>query len=363
MVLHKLTKQVEDSKIQNASVLDANKELSEEFYHEREETDLLGINILNYFMDKDKKHVLVMGGKGSGKTAITMMLLAEAKTMYDDVSVEYINCIEHDTTRKIYKKISKNSKNDENSCTNKFIQFCKNQKKLVIVLDEVHLLRDDTIFYQVSRYTELDNVLLIMISNRPNIDSILSADTQSSLYYSVIGFKSYNSSDIYNILRKRAETSFLEVTDDDERVFRIIAARTSNVMISDVRVALKTMRNLYCSDMDKTQLNISSLMDVEDKNIQLATLRNLSDTQREILLCVAKYELTNVAYAKYIEQGLGSLSKKQFFKHVNELQRLGVVRLSDARVNQGLTKKVEVCVDSCVVDEYCGTGQTTTQHL
>jgi len=184
------------------------------------------------FRGEAPKNMFLQGKTGQGKTATAQHVLemfenrAEQEAL--DVATVYVNCASHKSSYKVACDIVEQytGENPHGHGQHKvfemmFAVFESLGKIVVVVLDEIDAVGDKhDILYSIPRarkQSDVDDTKLglIGITNDSTFLSNLDPKVKSSLYDAVIQFDAYESTDLNQILSRRAERAFVEGAVDD----------------------------------------------------------------------------------------------------------------------------------------------------
>lgn len=173
-------------------------------------------------------NIFIYGKTGVGKTAVTNFLLDEllesAEHFEVDLSIISLNCDGLSTSYQAGISLVNNLREPENHIAetghpqSKVYRLLWNELDklsgtVIIVLDEIDHITDDTFLYQITRADNngyIDNIQLgiIGISNDSTFREQLDAKVQSSLCETEISFPPYGTEELQKVLEQRAEVAF-----------------------------------------------------------------------------------------------------------------------------------------------------------
>lgn len=180
-------------------------------------------------------NVFIYGKTGVGKTAVTNFLLSELKQSASHFDVELtvvtLNCDGLNTSYQAAISLINKLRNPEDHLAETGHPQSKVYRLLweelnsytgsvLLVLDEIDHIEDDTFLYQVTRADNngyIDNLRLgvIGISNDSTFRERLDAKVQSSLCETEISFPPYGTEELQQVLQQRADVAFHEDAIDD----------------------------------------------------------------------------------------------------------------------------------------------------
>jgi cell division control protein 6 len=168
------------------------------------------------------------GKTGTGKTLVAKYVTSElASTSFDSIKIMYINCKMKgvsDTEYRLLAELSRMLGVDVPPTglpTDEVFKIFYNEvnktnKNIIVVLDEIDSLVNkigDEILYNLTRINqslEQSKISIIGISNTPSFIDNLDPRVRSSLSEEEIVFPPYNSNQLLDILKQRAEKSFVD---------------------------------------------------------------------------------------------------------------------------------------------------------
>ncbi len=189
-------------------------------------------------------NIFLYGKTGVGKTASTQYLLShlrEDATRYDDLNlaVQTLNCDGLSSSYQVATQLVNGFRDEADQISTTgyprstvyemlWDEIDARGGTVLVVLDEIDHVEDDSILYQLSRARATDNISeaavgVIGISNDFSFRENLSPKVRSSLCEQEIHFPAYSASELRSILRQRAEVAF---RDDilEEAVIQLCAA-------------------------------------------------------------------------------------------------------------------------------------------
>ena len=180
-------------------------------------------------------NIFIYGKTGVGKTAVTNFLLNElqesAKHFEVDLSVITLNCDGLSTSYQAAISLVNNLREPEQHIAETghpqskvyrllWDELNKLSGTMIIVLDEIDHITDDTFLYQITRADNngyIDNIQLglIGISNDSTFREQLDAKVQSSLCETEISFPPYGTEELQKVLEQRADIAFHQSALED----------------------------------------------------------------------------------------------------------------------------------------------------
>lgn len=340
-------------------------------------------------------NVLIYGKPGTGKTATVKHVIRELEQASEKSAFKvrsvYVNCEIVNTHYRILAKLSDTFLEDlEKEKGREFLRALNLPKRVprtgwpldevyrsllkaldqekqlcVIILDEIDRLvkkGGDEILYELTRInSELVNskVSVIGISNDLNFLDFLDARVRSSLGQEEIVFPPYNANHLQDILRERAEISFVEDVLEPS-VIRLCAAHAAREH-GDARRALDLLRvaGEVAEAEGATQVTVGHVRKAHEKievdqtievirtlplqsKLVLYTITLLAQRFPRAVISGEVYEL----YRKVCAQlGEPPLTRRRVSDLVSELDVLGII---DAKIinkgRYGRTKEIKLCV-------------------
>lgn len=292
------------------------------------------------------KPIRIFGHKGSGKTVSVKFFLREMKNDFD-FPMRIINCNSNDTSYRIMvsalEEVGENIGGRREGYSSVYKKF-KNiyGYKSILALDEIDMLKDYKILYDIPRDT---NIQLIVLTNKFNWYDKLSPDIKSSFMPKKYSWRPYGTEEIFKIIKYRAEEGLKEY---DLNGLAYISKQTKQNYDSDIRKALETV--FLCgvtNRWDKKFIDIK--LEEAYQNIEEKEISGLEDKLLILLRCAIEQPITNKLYElfnkvlKRIKKK--TYVKKQFFRLIQTLGNSGIVMISDFKFEKGLTQKIHVLVD------------------
>ncbi len=313
-------------------------------------------------------NIFLYGKAGVGKTAATRFLLDKLQNdadRYDDLTVhsQLINCDGTDSSyqvavelvnrlRDIDDQISESGYSRSQVYRLMWHEFDELDGIVLIVLDEVDHLEDDSILYQLSRARENDHlnnsrVAVIGISNDLSYRKRLSPKVRSSLCERSISFSTYNANELQQVLSQRREVAFKPGTVDDAVISLCAAygARESG----DARKALDLLLKAgdVARDQNRDQIIEQHVHDgrqLLEREEVAQGIANLNEQERLMVYAVATYAAENKTpvrstdlYERYESLAASAdcdpLSSRWMRENLDELAMLGIISVE--KRNQG----------------------------
>jgi len=232
------------------------------FIHREKQHNDLVIQLSTILNNQAASNLFVYGFPGTGKTALTLDVLAkldaEAVRRSIPLKTVYINCEENKTDATILSSSLKVLMPDRKiprigwnraKLIDEFKDYLNDHPtNLIVILDEIdHTLKTsgDDILYFLSRINDFvaSRVTTIIISNDVNIGNYIKPRVTSSFGRNKIIFTPYDASDLKRIMEDRAPYCFRPDVIGEGLLERIAAAETTRR--GDAREALKLL--YYCA--------------------------------------------------------------------------------------------------------------------
>jgi len=305
--------------------------------------------LVRYDKTRIANHLLIIGSRGCGKTLSVRYL--EHLFRSRGLTVLYCNCRTHNTSYKMLASLL-----EVRARSVSFDELAKRFKdrwpdKTVIILDEVDLISDKDknkdILYFLSRSE--GNYMTILLSNSPKWVNVLDESIQSTLQPQQIHFRSYNASELGQILQDRARSGIVRVP---AKVIREIAALTAKYTNSEVRVAIKTL--YYWAT--KPGVSLEENFQKARRDIVVDVINNLNDRNLLILRAatLARDRPVKEVYETYrrlsLEHKEEPFSYVYYYSSLSYLQSLGLILLISTKVGRTYTNVIQLTFSSEVLD-------------
>lgn len=214
-------------------------------------------------------NVFIYGKTGVGKTAVTNFLLGELEESANHFEVNLttvtLNCDGLNTSYQAAISLINELRDPEDHLAETghpqskvyrllWEEFNDYSGTLILVLDEIDHIEDDTFLYQVTRADNngyISNIQLgvIGISNDSTFRERLDAKVQSSLCETEISFPPYGAEELQKVLQQRADIAFHEGALDDDVI--PLCAALSRQDGGDARRAITILRK--AGDLARTE--------------------------------------------------------------------------------------------------------------
>ena len=323
-IVEEIKNDIKQNNIKHNYIFDINTKLNTNLIYIRKQLMEIGKLMYSFIEDDYKQHIQIQGSRGIGKTAQIIYLTEEFQKKYDNISIHYINCNQHNTSYKVIKEIlHDNSKLPMNKIINKFIEHFDNDNKIFLILDEIDHLKDDKILYTITRELRLKNIYLIMLTNKVSFYSSLSKDVQSSLNHKFFYFDRYDAHEGYEILKRRAEQGLINYNGNILRYIALINMKHFN---SDIRLSIKTMQEIFNKIDYSNYSNEDILKIMKDKQTNQTNqiIIHLNDVNLVILYLTSQYSKSNELYVEFKDAGYNYV-KSYFLQFLDELEKLELI--------------------------------------
>ncbi len=354
--------------------------------HREKELKRLHSLFSDFFREKISKRVLIVGGIGVGKTALSQSFGREAEKKQEAHYV-HVNCritsspylILHQVMRKFRPTYPVRGFSTWEVLNDLVSHLEKRDERLIVTLDELDFLvetRGPDLLYNLTRYVEQNpqawRIALIGVSRDPHFLNRLDAPTRSTFMHNLLELSKYTREQLFDILKYRAEEAILPGKVEEE-CLRLIADMAAP--LGDARYALEILYRAGCLAENRRDPEITPEHVREAKAsiypsfpkhrleglhphevlILLAVARRLRSTRAAYTTSGETYEAYHIACEEY---GFKPLVYAQFLVHLDRLRALGMLSAKHFRARgqttllsieeapvEGLVKELEQLVE------------------
>jgi cell division control protein 6 len=345
------------------------------------------VEIITPSLYKNKpSNILVTGKTGTGKTAVLHYIGKELKKedpKEENCSFVYVNCEIVDNPYGILFNISNQIIIDQSNkipftgwsldrVYDTIINYIDKENKIfIVVLDEIDRIlqkNGDDIFYFLTTMNESlkhSKVSIIGVTNNTKFTELLSPKIKSRLGEEKVIFTPYNSEQLQNILKGRAELAFEPGIIEDGVIPRCAALSAQDS--GDARKALDLLRVSAeiaerNGDTTVTDAHVTAARNKIELDAVIEVIRTLPIQSKMVLRSIiANHEKKDTAittgdvYSMYKEicefLSYPTLKEKRVADLISELDMLGIIH---ARVKSfgrnGRTREIELNINRDIVE-------------
>ncbi len=281
--------------------------------------------------ERSGSNLFIHGAPGIGKTASIKWVLRELSETTDDVIPIYVNCWNLKTKYFIFSEMANQLKISFRAGKSaehilRQVVYKLRGKRAVFVFDEIDKIDDPDFLYQI--VSTFPKSCIHLISNKFDYVVRIDARIKSRLMLRNMEFKPYSLNEVYGILKERAKLALKKDTIETQ-LLKQIANITFNK--KDVRVGLYLLRESAKIAEQENKRKITkehvkkAIENVLDKKPEEEKLNK----DENLILDIVKVHNGEVAgplYEIYKKRG-GELSYKSFKRYVNNLEKLGLLKL------------------------------------
>jgi len=311
----------------------------------RKELEEVATNLAEYLVTGVPNNIIVFGYKGSGKTTSILNLLEVMKKNGNEkMDYTYLNAKQNPTSFMLLRAILGDVKISF-SMADTIKTFSKHYKEMkekgieryVVIIDEADFLKDDAIYYMLSRET---NINLVILTRKMQWLATLDESVKSSLQPIYVHFNSYEIAEIKTILEMRAKEGLYEY---NEGFLNLLNTRLYREHNSDIRIGIRCL--LLASHNNSWQIkDVDSILKKAAEDVESSTIREMKDTELIVLRSLLQDTDTNKGYGyavMYMDKILAyHIEKKQFFNLVHSIEATGLFSTVKKRVGKYYTLEV-----------------------
>ncbi len=260
------------------------------------------------------RNLFIYGKTGTGKTSCARHVVEEVKDLPNaKARICYVNCRIYNSRFRVLNKIISDhiptyAKRGFGAVDlyEKLTSWIEEDSKiLVVVLDEVDLVKDlDDLIYTLTRINSdirAGGVTIIGISNKVSFKDELDPRSLSSLYETELVFAPYYATEIYAILKDRANAGFKRDIVDDE-VLHFVAAMAAKEG-GDARLSLKilTRAGELAEENERAKVTLKEAQEaakMAENEIVYEVVSTLPEHQKFVLYAIAVLTQSGGSYKK-----------------------------------------------------------------
>jgi cell division control protein 6 len=263
------------------------------------------------------RNLFIYGKTGTGKTSCVKYVLDKIKEIQSiKVKMSYLNCRIYNSRYRVLNKIMSDhiptyAKHGYGivDIYERLISWIEEDGKiLIVVIDEIDQVKDlDDLIYTLTRAnSDIKNggIIIVGISNKISFKDELDPRSLSTLYETEIVFPPYNSVELAEILKKRAEIGFRPDVIGQAAIN--LAAAISAKESGDARFALKVLSNAaeIADEYKRSEIttgDIEKAAKSADEEIAYELISTLPDHQKLVMYALALLTQQGSRYKKLIE--------------------------------------------------------------
>jgi len=340
--------------------------LPETLPHREKEIDIVMHVVSPALKTGRTQNLFIYGKTGTGKTSSVKHVMELFKRERTPSSMCYMNCRIYNSRYRVFQHLIKEfmPEFDKQGYGVSFLYekvldwVEKDGKSLIIVLDEIDMVRDlDDLIYTLIRSNDdlkSGHISLIGISNRLNFKEKLQPRSKSTLCETELVFPPYNSPQLQAILKQRAADAFEKNAVEKEAM--ALAAAIAAQETGDARYALRLMlRAGELADQAGAKKVMPNYVEEArksvDENVAIDAVCTLPEHQQIVLYAVASLTAKGGKYSKLAQEGENFLlsgevyeqycstckkfgkqarSARWFREYLNELEMLGLLSMVES---------------------------------
>ncbi|MCL5429895.1 MAG: hypothetical protein M1504_00270 [Candidatus Marsarchaeota archaeon] len=260
------------------------------------------------------RNLFIYGKTGTGKTSCVKYVIDEIKNIPNvRAKISFINCRIYNSRFRVLNKIISDhmptyAKRGFGAVDlyEKLTSWIEEDNKiLVAVLDEVDVVKDlDDLIYTLTRINSdirAGGVTIIGISNKVSFKEELDPRSLSTLYETELVFAPYYATELYAILKDRANAAFRKDIIDDE-IIHFVAALAAKEG-GDARLSLKilTKAGEIADENDMSKVSMKEAQEaakVAENEIVYDVVSTLPEHQKLVLYSVSLLTQSGGSYKK-----------------------------------------------------------------
>ncbi|HIH22874.1 TPA: AAA family ATPase [Candidatus Micrarchaeota archaeon] len=263
------------------------------------------------------RNLFIYGKTGTGKTCCTKYVMDRFNSNSENNGkggmMQYINCRIYNSRYRVLQKVMKQFVPELEKAGfglpflyEKMIEVASNGKQLVIVLDEIDMVKDlDDMIYTMTRANDEiksgGGVSIVGISNKLSFKNELDPRSKSSLYENEIVFPPYSSTQLQQILLQRATHGFRPGVVSQSAIN--LASAITAQECGDARYALKLIAKAgeLAEAAGKMQINdedVEAARKKVDADIAAETIATLPYNHQVVLYAIAHLSQGGSKYAR-----------------------------------------------------------------
>jgi len=300
-------------------------------------------------------NTLVIGPPGTGKTTTVHYLFDEVEKTSDKMVTVHINCKLSNTKFSVFSDIHKKVygyRPPDTGVPYKRVyekvmtKLEQRGQSLLVALDDIDFLFEqkyaNDIMYDILRaYEHYPNVRtgVIALLSKQDFREVLATKLYSIFMPQEIEFPPYSMSEIYEILKIRAQAGFFQGVISDELI-EVIAGHTARHGDLRVGITLLSSSGIMAESKAKRKIELDDIESAYEKKARFVTLEEklsvLSDGETKLFLEIARN--AGIKSGKLYENVKDVLNKKTFSQALNKLETYGLIDSKFLTVGRGRSR-------------------------